>query len=112
MLGAEQFEMMKESAIFINTARASITDEYALREALKSGRIAGAGLDVFSMEPVDCDNEFLELDNVIVTPHIGGNTVDTIARQSMMIAEDIQAIIEGRLPQNILNPEVLEKEER
>jgi D-3-phosphoglycerate dehydrogenase len=110
MLGAEQFEMMKKSAIFINTARASITDEYALRQALESGTIAGAGIDVFSMEPVDCDNEFLELENVTVTPHIGGNTVDTIERQSMMIAKDIQAILEGRRPENVLNPEVLKKE--
>ncbi|MGD9381368.1 MAG: NAD(P)-dependent oxidoreductase, partial [Candidatus Thorarchaeota archaeon] len=93
MLGAEQFEMMKKTAIFINTARASITDEYALRQALESGSIAGAGLDVFSMEPVDCDNEFLDMENVTVTPHIGGNTVDTIERQSMMIARDIKAIL-------------------
>jgi D-3-phosphoglycerate dehydrogenase len=111
MLGADQFGLMKETAIFINTARASITDEYALREALESGKIAGAGLDVFSMEPVDCDNEFLELENVIVTPHIGGNTVDTIERQSIMIAKDIQAILEGGRPENVLNPEVLNKEE-
>jgi phosphoglycerate dehydrogenase-like enzyme len=111
MLGAEQFKMMKQTAIFINTARASITDEYALREALKSGTIAGAGLDVFSMEPVDCDNEFLELENVIVTPHIGGNTVDTVERQSMMIARDITAILNGGRPEFVLNPEVLRKEE-
>lgn len=109
MLGAEQFGMMKKSAIFINTARASITDEHALRQALESGSIAGAGLDVFSMEPVDCDNEFLELENVIVTPHIGGNTVDTIERQSMMIARDIRAILNGDRPENVLNPEVLKK---
>ena len=108
MLGAEQFEMMKETAIFINTARASITDEYALREALKSGKIAGAGLDVFSMEPVDCDNDFLEFDNVTVTPHIGGNTLETVERQSSMIAKDILAILEGKHPENILNPEVLQ----
>ncbi|MFW9849641.1 MAG: NAD(P)-dependent oxidoreductase, partial [Candidatus Thorarchaeota archaeon] len=69
MLGRDQFTMMKKTAIFINTARASITDEYALLDALKEGTIAGAGLDVFSMEPVDCDNMFIELDNVTVTPH-------------------------------------------
>ncbi|MFX0106922.1 MAG: hydroxyacid dehydrogenase [Candidatus Hodarchaeota archaeon] len=111
MLGAKQFDLMKKTAIFINTSRASITDEYALREALMSGKIAGAGLDVFSMEPVDCDNEFLELENVIVTPHIGGNTIDTIERQAVMIAKDIRAILEGAKPKNILNPEVLDKEE-
>ncbi|MHA2378115.1 MAG: NAD(P)-dependent oxidoreductase [Candidatus Thorarchaeota archaeon] len=110
MLGAEQFAMMKKTAIFINTARASITDESALRTALETGVIAGAGLDVFSMEPVDCDNEFLELDNVTVTPHIGGNTLDTIEKQSRMIAEDIKAFLSGGSPKNLLNPEVLEAE--
>jgi len=108
MLGAEQFAMMKKTAIIINTARASITDENALKAALETGVIAGAGLDVFSMEPVDCDNEFLELDNVTVTPHIGGNTFDTIEKQSRMIAEDIKAFLSGGSPKNILNPEVLE----
>ncbi|MHA2603161.1 MAG: NAD(P)-dependent oxidoreductase [Candidatus Thorarchaeota archaeon SMTZ1-83] len=107
MLGAEQFAVMKKTAIFINTARASITDEAALKVALETGVIAGAGLDVFSMEPVDCDNEFLELDNVTVTPHIGGNTIDTVEKQSLMIAEDIKAILSGGRPKNILNPEVL-----
>jgi phosphoglycerate dehydrogenase-like enzyme len=109
MLGAKQFAIMKKTAIIINTARASITDENALRTALEEGIIAGAGLDVFSMEPVDCDNEFLELDNVTVTPHIGGNTIDTIEKQSQMIAEDIKAILSGGSPKNILNPEVLEE---
>ena len=109
MLGAEEIRMMKKSAILVNTARASITDEQSLLEALKSGQIAGAGLDVFSMEPVDCDNIFLELDNVTVMPHMGGNTVDTIKRQSEMISSDILAILDGRRPVNILNPEVLDK---
>ncbi len=109
MIGADQFAMMKKSAIFINTARASITDENALREALEKGIIAGAGLDVFSMEPVDCDNEFLELDNVTVTPHIGGNTFDTIEKQSRMISDDIKAFLSGSRPKNLLNPEVLDR---
>ena len=108
MLGAEQFATMKKTAIIINTARASVTDERALKVALESGVIAGAGLDVFSMEPVDCDNAFLEMDNVTVTPHIGGNTIDTIEKQSRMIAEDIEALLSGGSPKNILNPEVLE----
>ncbi len=107
MLGKREFELMKKTAVFINTARASITDEYALLEALKSGAIAGAGLDVFSMEPVDCDNVFLELDNVTVTPHIGGNTVDTVERQSEMLANDIRTYLEGGKPHHIVNPEVL-----
>ncbi|MHA1934202.1 MAG: NAD(P)-dependent oxidoreductase [Candidatus Thorarchaeota archaeon] len=106
MIGADEFALMKPSAIFINTARASITDEYALLEALKSKRIAGAGLDVFSMEPVDCDNIFLELDNVTVTPHIGGNTVDTIERQSTILSTDILTFLSGGKPKHTVNPEV------
>jgi D-3-phosphoglycerate dehydrogenase len=106
MLGAKEFEKMKKTAILINTARASITDEYALRDALKSGVIAGAGLDVFSMEPVDSDNEFLELDNVTVMPHMGGNTFETVQRQSKSIVTGILAFLKGEKPPNILNPEV------
>jgi phosphoglycerate dehydrogenase-like enzyme len=98
--------MMKKTAILINTARASITDENALLEALKSGAIAGAGLDVFTMEPVDSDNIFLGLDNVVVMPHMGGNTRETIDRQSMMVANDIIVFLEGKKPTHILNPEV------
>jgi phosphoglycerate dehydrogenase-like enzyme len=106
MLGAKEFEKMKKTAILINTARASITDEYALRDALKNGVIAGAGLDVFSMEPVDSDNEFLEFDNVTVMPHMGGNTVETVQRQSNSIVTGILAFLKGEKPPNILNPEV------
>jgi D-3-phosphoglycerate dehydrogenase len=106
MIGAKQFAQMKKTAIFINTARAIVTDEAALLDALKSGMIAGAGLDVFSTEPIDSDNVFLGLDNVVVTPHMGGNTVDTIEHQSAMIAADIIAFVKGKRPLHVLNPEV------
>lgn len=108
MLGAREFDMMKKTAVLINTARASITDEHALIDALRRGSIAGAALDVFSMEPVDCDNEFLEMDNVTVMPHMGGNTVETILRQSESIVASIIAFLKGEEPPNILNPEVYE----
>lgn len=111
MLGDEEFRLMRKSSVLINTARASITDEQALVKALKSGQIAGAGLDVFSMEPVDCDNIFLELDNVTVMPHMGGNTEETILRHSESIADGILALLRGEHPVNILNPEVLKSEE-
>ncbi|MFW9980283.1 MAG: NAD(P)-dependent oxidoreductase [Candidatus Thorarchaeota archaeon] len=108
MLGAKEIKKMKDTAILINTARASITDEYALLDALKNRTIAGAGLDVFSLEPVDSDNEFLELDNVTVMPHMGGNTFETIQRQSESIVTGILAFLKGDKPPNILNPEVFE----
>ena len=107
MIGEEQISLIQEHALFINTARASVTDEYALLDALKEKKIAGAALDVFSIEPVDQDNEFLELDNVIVTPHIGGDTFDTNHRHAMMMVEGIRKILNKQIPNNIKNPEVL-----
>jgi D-3-phosphoglycerate dehydrogenase len=106
MLGRREFQLMKKTAIFINTARASITDEGALLEALQTGVIAGAGLDVFSIEPVDSDNVFLELENVTVMPHMGSNTIETIERQSMIITDAIIAFAAGKIPTNAVNPEV------
>jgi D-3-phosphoglycerate dehydrogenase len=106
MLGKREFLLMKRTAVFINTARASITDEEALLEALKTGVIAGAGLDVFSMEPVDSDNVFLELENVTVMPHMGSNTIETIERQSRIITDAIIAFVAGKIPSNVVNPEV------
>jgi D-3-phosphoglycerate dehydrogenase len=108
MIGEEQINLMQEHTLFINTARASIVDEYALLDALKEKKIAGAALDVFSIEPVDQDNEFLELENVIVTPHIGGDTFETNHRHSMMMVRGIQQILNNQIPTNIKNPEVLQ----
>ena len=107
MIGEEQINLMQSHTLFINTARASIVDEDALLDALKEKKIAGAALDVFSIEPVDQDNEFLELENVIVTPHIGGDTSDTNHRHSMLMVNGIKQILEKQIPSNIKNPEVL-----
>lgn len=107
LIGADELKLMKPSALFINLARASVTDESALFDALKSKKIAGAALDVFLSEPVDQDNEFLELDNVIVTPHIGGDTYETNHRGAMMIIEGIKQILDHKIPFNLKNPEVL-----
>ena len=106
LLGAKEFVKMKKTAILINTARASVIDENALHDALKNGTIAGAGLDVFNMEPVDSDNEFLELDNVTVMPHMGGNTTETLERQTRIIVDNVLAFAKGDQPKNLLNPEV------
>ena len=106
LIGTDEFKLMKPSALFINLARASVTDESALLDALKNKKIAGAALDVFLSEPVDQDNEFLELDNVIVTPHIGGDTYETNHRGAMMIIEGIKQILDHKIPFNLKNPEV------
>nr|MDO8099501.1 NAD(P)-dependent oxidoreductase [Candidatus Njordarchaeota archaeon] len=109
LVSKEMIDLMKPTAYFINTARAFLTDEDALYEALREKRIAGAGLDVFLTEPVDSSNRFLEFDNVTVTPHSGGDTVDVIKHHSDMIVKDIELVIKGKKPNHIRNPEVLSK---
>ena len=107
MVGEEQLKLMKPNAYFINLARASITDEYALLDILKEKKIGGAAIDVFNIEPVDEDNEFLELENVIVTPHIGGDTYETDHNNGMLMVEGIRKLLQDEIPHNIVNPEVL-----
>ncbi len=80
LIGVKEFAMMKPTAVLINTARGGVVDEPALIEALQKGTIAGAGLDVFATEPPDRDNPLLQMDSVVVTPHNGGGTVDTMKR--------------------------------
>jgi D-3-phosphoglycerate dehydrogenase len=108
LIGEAQLKKMKPTAYFVNLARASVTDEAALLELLKEKKIAGAALDVFTVEPVDQDNEFLKLDNVIVTPHLGGDTLDTNHRHAMMMVNGIAQILKHQIPPNCKNPEVLE----
>jgi D-3-phosphoglycerate dehydrogenase len=97
---------MKPTALLLNLANPVVVDEDALYEALKSRRIAGAALDVFTEEPVDSTNRFLELDNVVATPHVGGDTFETVERQSWMVTEDILRFLRGERPRFLLNPEV------
>ena len=80
MMGAKEFASMKPTAVLINTSRGGVVDEPALVEALRQGTIAAAGLDVFAQEPPDRHNPLLQMDNVTVTPHNGGGTVDTMKR--------------------------------
>jgi phosphoglycerate dehydrogenase-like enzyme len=108
MITRKHFDMMKKTAYLINTARAAIIDEDALFEVLRERKIAGAGLDVFIKDPIESGDRFLTLENVVATPHIGGNTIDTITRQSKMIAEDIDSYLTGKEPKYVLNKEVLQ----
>jgi D-3-phosphoglycerate dehydrogenase len=103
LIGAREIALMKPSAYFINTARAMITDEQALYEALRDRRIAGAALDVFLDEPVQRDNPLATLDNVLVTPHLAGATREVIINHSRMIEEDIEAYVSGQCPPHAVN---------
>jgi len=109
MFNAERFRKMKKSAIFINTARGPIHDEKALYEALKSGTIFAAGLDVTDPEPLDPADPLLRLPNVIVAPHIASATVDTRNAMAEIAADNLLAGIYGQPLRCWLNPEVAAK---
>ena len=107
MIGAEEIALMKSTAYFINTARSWVTDEKALFAALRDKKIAGAGFDVYDKEPLSIDHPFMSLDNVILLPHIGGNTYEVTAHQTEVLIPDIEKLFNGKTPENIVNPEVL-----
>ena len=107
MIGAREFAAMRDGAVFLNTARAQLHDTDALLDALRDGRVAAAGLDHFVGEWLPTDHPLVGLPNVVLTPHIGGATWDTEARQAQMVADDLDALLRGDAPAHIVNPEVL-----
>jgi D-3-phosphoglycerate dehydrogenase len=109
MIGAEQFARMKDGAVYLNTARAQLHDTDALVAALESGHLAGAGLDHFVGEHLPVDHPLCAMHNVVLTPHIGGATYDTEANHSKQIADGLAALLAGRRPDNLVNPEVLDQ---
>lgn len=98
LFGARQFAKMKKSAIFINTARGQVMDQDALIAALDKGQIAGAGLDVFIPEPVGPGCPLFGRDNVVVTPHIAGTTIDTWTRRMAVAFENVVRVSKGKGP--------------
>lgn len=107
MIGAAQFAAMRDGVVFLNTARAQLHDTDALVDALRSGKVAAAGLDHFVGEWLPTDHPLAGMPNVVLTPHIGGATWNTEARQAQMVADDLEALLSGNTPAHILNPEVL-----
>lgn len=107
LLGEEEFATMKEGAYFINNARGAIINQDALVEALRSGGIRGAALDVYDMEPIPEDHPLLELDNVVTTPHLAGAAEEVISRHSKMLIDDIEAILREESPIRVANEETL-----
>jgi glyoxylate reductase len=109
LIGARELGLMKKTAILINAARGPVVDSKALYEALRDGKIAGAGLDVFDPEPPLPDDPLLSLENVVLTPHLGSATVKTRTRMGMMAAENLLAGLRGEpLPYQV-NPGVKPK---
>ena len=100
-LGAAQFSRMKRSAILINTARGAIVDEPAMMDALTSGRIAGAGLDVFTTEPLPVDHPIVDLNNVVISPHCAGITPEALEAGLQMAVENIRAFFDGQ-PEHVV----------
>lgn len=105
MMAAEQFRMMKPTAVLVNTSRGPVVDEGALGAALEEGVIAGAGIDVFENEP-RVHPTLLRLENVVLAPHIASASVDTRRKMSMMAVENAVAALEGRRPANLVNAEL------
>ena len=104
MIGEKELKMMKSSAYLINTGRGKCVDEKALVKALKEGWIRGAALDVFENEP-EIEPELKELENVVLTPHIGSASYETRSRMAVMVAENVLAALKGKIPPNCINPE-------
>jgi D-3-phosphoglycerate dehydrogenase / 2-oxoglutarate reductase len=107
MIGAQQFAAMRDGVVFLNTARAQLHDTDALVDALRSGKVGAAGLDHFVGEWLPTDHPLTGMPNVVLTPHIGGATWNTEARQAHMVADGLEALLSGRTPAHIVNPEVL-----
>lgn len=107
MVGAREFAAMRDGSVFLNTARAQLHDTEALVDALRDGKVAAAGLDHFVGEWLPTDHPLVSMPNVVLTPHIGGATWDTEARQAQMVADDLEALLRGASPTHIVNPEVL-----
>ena len=108
MFSAARLKLMKRTAYLVNTARGGIVDEPALYEALTSGRLAGAGLDVFEQEPPPAGHKLLSLPNVITAPHVAGVTVEAVDRMSAQTARNILSALDGEpIRQNVINQDVL-----
>jgi len=109
MIGERELKLMKKSAFLINTSRGPILDEKAVYKALKEEWIAGAGFDVYAQEPPGAENPLLELDNVVVAPHIASYTKESLIRVDLTQARDVVKALKGEKPDLVANPEVLEK---
>ncbi|MGH3264933.1 MAG: NAD(P)-dependent oxidoreductase, partial [Trebonia sp.] len=106
LIGPRELGLMKPTATLINTARGPVVDEAALAAALRDGTIAGAGLDVFEREP-EVHPQLLELENVVLLPHLGSATIETRTAMAVLAAQNAIAVLNGKVPPTPLNPEAV-----
>ena len=107
LMGTEQFAAMRAGAVYVNSARAGLHDLDTLTAALASGHLGGAALDHFEGEHLATDHPLVAMDNVVLTPHIGGATYDTETNHTTLMATGLAALLRGERPANLANPEVL-----
>jgi len=112
ILGEKEFKMMKKTAILVNAARGPVIDEDALYKALKGKLISAAGLDVLEREPPEPDNPLFSLDNVIITPHVAGASIENFMRCDAMIEQQIAEALAGKVPKFALNPEAANRRKK
>ncbi len=109
ILDKERLAQMKPGAMLVNTARGALVDPEALVEALQSGHLRGAAMDVFEVEPLPVDHPFAKEDRLILSPHIGGATEECLERTAVQTAEQVVDVLEGRKPAHLVNPDVWER---
>lgn len=109
MIGERELRLLKPTAFFINVSRGELVDQEALVRCLRERWIAGAALDVFEVEPLPLDDPLLALDNVILTPHWLPSTRQAVQATADLIAQGMMRAAQGKVPQNVVNPEVLER---
>jgi D-3-phosphoglycerate dehydrogenase / 2-oxoglutarate reductase len=105
LIGRSEFQAMRSDAVLVNVARGPVVDEQALVEALQAGVIAGAALDVFQTQPLSAGHAFLDMPNVILTPHMAGITEESMLRMGQGVVRETRAILAGEKPPNLCNPE-------
>jgi D-3-phosphoglycerate dehydrogenase len=112
LLGAKEFGLMKEGVFLVNTSRGPVVDEAALVDALRAGKVWAAGLDVFEQEPLPLDSPLRAFDNVILTPHVGANSEESVADLYHTGVQITIDVYHGRWPQGVVNPEVRDSPRR